>query len=181
MLEPMTVWAEVWPVAADTVGLWLISGDDAWRSKMPIGADSEPHFEAEMLILGQNPRPSVSILHSTSWRPDGPRIILTYIAVVQAGEFVRDEWPAALPISDELLAAVGPQQTNPATDPPLPRYVDVLFHAIRHLRFLQEYDATAADALPARWKPHLDKMEPTLAGLFSHPHGPLPSPWQRVD
>lgn len=29
MLEPMTVLVEVWPIAADEIGLWLLSGDNA--------------------------------------------------------------------------------------------------------------------------------------------------------
>jgi hypothetical protein len=50
MLEPMTVWIEAWPVAADNTSLWLISGHDAWRSG-PVMADDEPHAELEHVLI----------------------------------------------------------------------------------------------------------------------------------
>ena len=49
MLEPMTVHVEVWPIAADEIGLWLVSGDDCWRAG-PVMADDEPHSEVEYAI-----------------------------------------------------------------------------------------------------------------------------------
>ena len=39
MMEPMTTRVEVWPVAADELGIWLISGDDAWRPDLPVMAE----------------------------------------------------------------------------------------------------------------------------------------------
>ena len=163
----MNVQVEVWPVAADDVGLWLLSGETPWLSA-PITQDSDPHFEVEELCF-THPRPV--LVHSTSWRPDGPHIVLTYIVVYDTGaQPVLETWPVANPVSSALLDAVGPPATNAAHDVPIPRHVDVLVHAIRHLRFLQEHDATAADALPAAWRVHLEKLRPALAGLYSTAH-----------
>ena len=77
MLEPMTVHVEVWPIAADEIGLWLVSGDDCWRAG-PVMADDEPHSEVEYAVSEHMLLDDVALLHSTSWRVDGPRVVLTY-------------------------------------------------------------------------------------------------------
>lgn len=170
MLEPMTVQVEVWPVAADRIGLWLISGSDAWRSDA-VMADGDVHFEVEMLLhehgISDADAPA---LHSTSWRPDGPAIVLTYMAVVNPGGAVRERWPHALPITAELAEAVGKPPTHAANEAPVPRYVDVALHGLRHLAYLREHDATNAAAMGDLWRQHLAPFESALAGMYSEPH-----------
>lgn len=170
MCGRMSVQAEVWPIAADSAGLWLLSGSDAWRSG-PIPQDGDVHFEVENLLTDNALLDSALIIHSTSWRPDGPFVTLTYVAVV-ANEAapVLDRWPAAKPISLQLADMVGPPGTNAATDPPIPRYVDVLLHAIRHLCFLRDEDATVAQNLDSTWRRHLEALRPALAGMYSQLH-----------
>ena len=68
MMEPMTTRVEVWPVAADELGIWLISGDDAWRPDLPVMADNEPHFDVELELASHHAKDSTTLLHSTSWR-----------------------------------------------------------------------------------------------------------------
>lgn len=123
MLEPMTVRVEVWPVAADETGLWLVSGDDALRSAA-VPADSEPHAEVEITLARSGLMDHVTLLHSTSWRVDGPAILLTYVAVVATDDFVRGIWPGARPITVDLADAVGKPPTHAASEPPTPRYID---------------------------------------------------------
>jgi hypothetical protein len=48
--RPMIVVAEVWPVAADDLGLWLLSGDGP-RPSLPVMDDSEPFDYAEMELM----------------------------------------------------------------------------------------------------------------------------------
>lgn len=165
----MNVQVEVWAVASDVNGIWLVNGGEAWRSA-PIVQDSDPHFEVENVLADQAMTDDVRVVHSTSWRADGPHVVLTYIAVVERGSVVISDWPKALPLGEELLAAVGPPPTNPATAAPLPRYVDVLAHAVRHLRFLLDHDATARAAMPASLVPHLTRLTPALAGLYAAEH-----------
>ncbi len=50
---------------------------------------------------------------------------------------------------------------------PIPRYIDVLIHAIRHLRFLLDTDSDVADALGPEWARHLRQFEPVLSGLYT--------------
>jgi len=170
MSEPMGVRVETWPVAADDIGLWLISGDDAWRSSLPVMADGEPHAEVELLLYDHDALDDVALLHSTSWRVDEACVLLTYMALIQSSELVRDRWPTARPISLALPEAVGKPPTNAANEPPSPRYIDVLMHGLRHLRFLLDHDATAAAVMDANWRRHLANLEPALAGMYDQLH-----------
>jgi len=166
-MEPMCVRVEIWPLAADDVGIWLLSGDDAWRPSLPVGAASEPHAEVELALAGNGvEESSVVLVHSTSWRADGPAVVLTYVAVLRHSGIIRDDWPKARPVSAQLPEAVGKPPVNAATDPPAPRYVDVLLHAIRHLRFLLDTDSTARDALTGPWRQHLPHFKAALAGMY---------------
>lgn len=168
MLEPMTVRVEVWPVVADEIGLWLISGDDAWRSDN-VFADGDLHYEVEYL-LAEHDITRTNALHSTSWRPDGTAVILTYMAAMEVDGYAKDRWPHAQPITATLAEAVGKPPTHAANEAPVPRFIDVLFHGLRHLQYLTITDATNAAALGELWQQHLEPLAPALAGLYSEPH-----------
>lgn len=167
MLEPMTVRVEVWPVAADEISLWLLSGADAWRSDA-VPADSEPHAEVEWVLTRESQAvEDVALLHSTSWRVEGPAVLLTYIAVLRTDGLVHDKWPAAKPISLELSEHVGKPFRHGPAEPPTPRYIDVLLHGIRHLRFLLDTDSESGAALDQHWHRYLRALEPALATMYS--------------
>jgi hypothetical protein len=181
MPEYMTVAVEVWPLAADETAIWLLSDGDAWRLG-PIWADSDVHYEVQWLLFQHDidpdsalfvevpaPRPAAGVIHSTSWRPDGATIVLTYMAVVKADGYVLETWPHAAPVTSALPAAIGKAPPHGAADVPIPRVADVLLHGIRHLRFLatEEGDAETAAALDANWLRHLAPLRPALAQMFS--------------
>lgn len=169
MLEKMGITVEVWPVAADEAGIWLISGGDALRWG-PVMADGDVHYEAETLLRGFGlALDEVPVIHSTSWRPDGPAIVLTYMAVVKADGYVLETWPQAAPVTAALPAAVGKAPPHAAAEVPVPRVVDVLLHGIRHLKFLAgpDGDAETAAALDANWRRSVSSLQPALAMMFS--------------
>lgn len=182
MGELMTVTVEVWPLAADDAGIWLLSNGDAWRHG-PVEAASDVHYEVEMLLFhhGIDPgdavfiahlpadTPRSDVLHSTSWRPHGPTIVLTYMAVVKVAGYALETWPYAAPVTPALLAAVGKAPPHGAAEVPIPRVVDVLLHGLRHLRFLAgpDGDAETAAALDENWRRHLAPLKPALARMFS--------------
>lgn len=181
MGELMTVTVETWPLAADEAGIWLLSDGDAWRFG-PVEAASDVHYEAELLLFKHDidpgdavfiqlpdDTPRTDVLHSTSWRPDGPTIVLTYMAVVKASGYVLETWPDAAPVTSALPAAVGKAPPHGAAEVPVPRVVDVLLHGIRHLKFLAgpDGDAETAAALDANWLRHLAPLRPRLAEMFS--------------
>lgn len=170
--RPMTVTVEVWPVAADETGIWLLSPDGPWLSP-PVMADSEPHEAVELeLIQHTVSLGDVAVLHSTSWRAEGTAAVLTYVAVVRCPGLVRESWPDARPVSLGLAEHVGRPPTHAPVEPPAPRYVDVLIHAIRHLRFLLTTDATVAAALTEDWGVHLAQFEPAIAKMYGSLHVP---------
>lgn len=162
--EHMGVRLEIWALAADKFGIWLLSGPDAWRSPR-IPADSQPHFELETTLL-EHGMPAPALVHSTSWRHDDPHVILTYVATFPVDDLVRDVWPDALPVSPKLLPAVGNPPPHGAAEPPTVRYLDVLHHGVRHLAYLRGTDASARDALSGHWVTHLERLEPALAGMY---------------
>jgi hypothetical protein len=172
MAEPMGVRVEVWPLVATSTGVWLVSGDDAWRPSVPVMSDTEPHGEVEMALATNEALDDAVLLHSTSWRTDGQAVVLTYVAVLRCSELVQERWPQARPVSIRLAEAVGKPPTNAPVDAPAPRYIDVLLHGIRHLKFLLETDATNAAALDDNWRTHLSALSPALAGMYDETHQP---------
>jgi len=169
MLEKMGITVEVWPTAADQAGIWLISGGDALRWG-PVMADGDVHYEAEALLRGFGvDLADVAVIHSTSWRPAGPAIVLTYVAVVKVSGYVLETWEDAAPVTAALPAAVGKAPPHRAAEVPIPRLVDVPLHGLRHLKFLAgpEGDAETAAALDANWLRHLAPLKPALAAMFS--------------
>ena len=170
MAENMPVTAEGWVVAADRAGLWLVSGAGAWRTPA-VPSDSGPHFELE-LELGAHGihEDQVALMHSTSWRADGPRLIVTYMVVVTADDLVRGNWRHALPITVRAAGEVGRPRTHAPDEPPEPSDFHVLMHGLRHLKYLLDHDATSAAAMGDLWRQHLGPFEPALAGMYSEPH-----------
>ena len=181
MGELMTVAVEVWPLAADKAGIWLVSGGGPWKFG-PVEAASDVHYEAELLLFKHDidpgdavfiqlpaDTPRTDVLHSTSWRPDGPAIVLTYMAVVKAIGYVLETWPDAAPVTAALPAAVGKAPPHAAAEVPVPRVVDVLLHGVRHLKFLAgpDGDAETAAALDANFLLHLAPLRPALVTMFS--------------
>lgn len=173
-LEYMQVRPEVWPLAADRMGIWLLSGAQQWKPLGPVYSDGSVHADVEGILTtnGVDIDPELLlVLHSPSWRSDGYAVILSYVAVVAVqGDFVRSQWPGAEPVSPLLPAAVGQPLKHGPVDPPIVRDVDVLLHALRHLAFLRLYDSTSAAVLERNryWSAALDTLQPALAGLYQH-------------
>lgn len=170
MSEPMTARLEIWPVSADSTGIWLVSGTDAWRPSLPVMADTEPHADVELELYRHGADQDVMLLHSTSWRVDGPYLTLTYMAVLPNPGVVLDRWKDARPISLPLVEAVGKPPTHSPVEAPAPRHIDVLMHGLRHFRLLMATDATSAAALTEPWPTHLRPLQPALAGLYDQVH-----------
>lgn len=166
MSEPMPTYMEVWPVAADPARIWLLSGNGPWYSSLPVGSDSEPHAEVQDTLWANGALDRPLLLHSTSWRVDGQRLLLTYIAVIDVHGLVLDAWPDAQPVSLDLAEAVGGALPCHPANPPTPRHIDVLLHGIRHLRFLLDTDSANAAALNEHWRTHLKRLSPALARMY---------------
>jgi hypothetical protein len=94
------------------------------------------------------------VVHSTSWRHQDGRVILTYVAVVEAPEQLPRESLVELPVARAELArgdAMGPPKTIGVTA--------VLEHALRHLSWLVQDDPAIAEAL-SDWTAILSGYKP---------------------
>lgn len=170
MCEPMRVRVEVWPIAADDKGLWLLSGLSPWTTGN-IPSDGSAHDELEYLLFSTGALDKTILMHSTSWRQDGPAVLLTYVAVLGCGDLAIDQWRNAVPISAAVVDTVGLPAAGPAVDPPVVRHLDVLLHALRHVRQLLDTDAGAQAVLDERWRRHLAEWKPALAGMYQRTTG----------
>lgn len=173
MFEPMTVWVEVWPVAADETGLWLLSGGEPWLDG-PVMADNSEDFMAKMLLRGNGITDDDLLwTHFTSWHPDGPRHVDTYLAIVDIGAgSVFERFPRATPITPGIYdnPEVGKPPTHGATEEPVPRSLDVLYHALGHLKDQIRKNATTRAAVGDLMRDHLEPYEETLAGMYETLH-----------
>ncbi len=160
------VTSEVWAVAADDAGIWLLG---RWPSE-PVRTDSDEHTAAQLELITHGAFAETVVMHSTSWRSDGPAMVCTYLAVVDCPGPVREHWPEALPVSTALADLVGRPRTHGPMEPPVPSHWHVLLHGIRHLRFLLTTDATVAAALTEKWGEHLANFEPAIARMYDQIH-----------
>ncbi len=164
-MEPMSASTELWTLGADDASIWLLPGD-RWYGG-PIPSDTIVQAEAELLAFGHDPSLTFPLMHSTSWRQDEHGLVLTWAGIADTGgDYVRARWPEALPITLEMAREAGKPMRHKANAPALPREWDVLLHAVRHLRFLRDYEDDAAAAMSPAWCAHLDEWTPVLAGLY---------------
>lgn len=119
------------------------------------GAPADVVLTRALARYGLEPR----ILHSTSWRHDGEHVVLTYLAVVDPPAQPNANL-AAEPVNRVDLAR------GSATAPPASiASAQVLEHALRHLAWLLDDDATVAAALP-EWREPLAGYAPEpFAGI----------------
>jgi hypothetical protein len=176
--EPMTLRAEVWPLAADQAGIWLLTGDRLVMES-PVTSDSDPWDEAKLLLagIGVTDPGSLRFLHGTSCRPDHGKWVITHVAVVEAGDPVRADWPFALPLTSELMDYAGKPLPHGPTTAPLPRDWDVACHAAGHLAELRIRNSvfrgliygepgTPRMASGLHWGRELSDLDPKLATMY---------------
>jgi hypothetical protein len=168
--ELMTVSAELWALSANADGIWLVSPKYGWRSG-PIYADDDPYHVVTRTLNEYGALEAAKIIHSTSWRAEDGSLLLTYVAALDCSN-VHRHWAHAELVSHALPEAVGPPIGHAANEPPIPDYAHVLLHAMRHLRFLEDHDATVSAAFSPAWRQHLQEFEPALAGMYSIRHQP---------
>jgi hypothetical protein len=94
------------------------------------------------------------VVHSTSWRAEEGRIILTYVAAVEPPGMLPPDSLDVRPVARAEIARGG------AMAPPTAIGVEaVLEHALRHLSWLVRDDPAISNVLAA-WKPQLAAFTP---------------------
>jgi hypothetical protein len=156
-------------VAQSLETLTIYLGPDGAHHLRPIHADTlrlgwPPDRKPGEIVLEAVARYGLTplLVHSTSWRHEEGRLVLTYVSVVdrpdELSEYLSDE-----PVVRADLARGG------AFGPPSEIDVaQVLEHAFRHLAWLVKDDAVVGEQLAA-WRNFLERYEPEPFRAFGAP------------
>lgn len=143
---------EVLPVALRPDGLVWMKPAHAESLRVGLPASAKPG-EVVLDVLKWYPLEPV-VVHSTSWRHEKARIILTYVAVVSP--------PAQLPPDSLIAVHVQRAELARGEATAAPRSIGVeavLEHALRHLSWLVNDDPAVTAAL-TDWKQVLADFRP---------------------
>lgn len=143
---------EVLPVALGDDGLLWMKPLHADSLRVGLPPSSRP-AEVVLEVLRWYPLAPI-VVHSTSWRHEEGRIILTYVAVVEHPHEIAKDSLVALPVERAELAR------GEATAAPRNIGVEaVLEHALRHLSWLVRDDPAVMKELAA-WTNVLAEFQP---------------------
>jgi hypothetical protein len=131
---------EILPVALEGSEIRSLRPDCAasYIVGWPSRARPEETAAGALETLGLRP----VVLHSTSWRHSQNEVVLTYLAVLDAGFALPESWEAHSVAHRELARG------DALTPPPTIAVDQVLEHALRHLAWLTREDEVVANALP---------------------------------
>lgn len=102
------------------------------------------------------------LVHSTSWRYDEGRLILTYIAAVERPQEMSHH------LTEEPVARSDLARGDAFGPPPEIGVAQVVEHAFRHLAWLVKDDVVVGEQLRA-WVDFLDRYEPEPFRAFGRP------------
>ncbi|HEX5937358.1 MAG TPA: hypothetical protein VFZ75_06690 [Actinomycetota bacterium] len=94
------------------------------------------------------------VVHSTSWRHEEGRVVLSYVAVVDAPSQLLDGTLVRTPVVRADLA-----RGDATAPPPEIGVLQVIEHALRHLSWLVQDDPAIGEALPD-WRELLERYQP---------------------
>ncbi|HXY71096.1 MAG TPA: hypothetical protein VEM41_01005 [Actinomycetota bacterium] len=103
------------------------------------------------------------LVHSTSWRMDETRVVLTYVVVVEGPAELNEN------LLDEPVARADLARGDALGGVPEIAVIQVIEHAFRHLSWLVKDDEAVRAALPD-WVAFLERYEPEPFRAF----GPSP-------
>jgi hypothetical protein len=132
--------------------------------------DPDAIMRAELARRGLVNGHSARYAHSTSWRYEDGRTLLTYLVWVDPGILQGLQTSLLSLVPSDIPRSSGPL----APRPNVLRKKDVLMHALRHLRYLivERKDAWVAETVGGRATCDLlYRLEPALAGCITAPSG----------
>ncbi len=143
---------EVLPVGLREDGLFWMKPVHADSLRVGLSPSAKPH-DAVLDVLKWYPLEPI-VVHSTSWRHEEGRVVLTYVAAVAPPRELPAESLVVLPVRRAELAR------GEAMAAPKSIGVEaVLEHALRHLSWLAKDDPAVMKAL-AGWREVLAAFEP---------------------
>ena len=136
------VQAEVFVVWLNTDHLELTGPCGAAPWLIELGETEHPLAAVERVVRDVVGPPL--LLHSTSWRRDRASVILSFVAVIEAG--LVDGMESA-PIDRTELA-----RSSATAAPVTIDYRQVVEHGLRHMAWLAHDDRVVAETLPDDWR-----------------------------
>ena len=143
---------EVLPVSLIGAGLVWMKPVHADSLRIGLSPKTRP-ADAVLDVLKWYPLQPL-VIHSTSWRHEEGRVILTYIAAVLPPQDLPSDSLLVLPVGRTELAR-GEAMAAPQTI----GVEAVLEHALRHLAWLLHDDRSVMETLGS-WKPYLAGFQP---------------------
>ena len=150
--------------------LFVYLGDHGPRHLRPIHAGSlrlgmRPDQQPGTVVLQTTRRYGLTplLVHSTSWRFDSGRVVLTYVAAVAPPGEDRNE-----NLADEPVERIDLARGDAFAPPPTIDVTQVLEHAFRHLAWLVKDDDEVHAALPD-WAAFLATYQPEPFRSFGTP------------
>ena len=165
------IWCEILPISlADGQIVYLRRCRDegrAWHEPQSAGQHPSVAVRGHVeQFFGARIEPRSAVVHSTAWRYEQGRLILTYLAVVDA------HWLQQLPTQRAWFAeAVGSEATLRSSSLAPPERIaigHVLAHALDHLTLLYSTDAAISSVLGGRWADPLASRAMRPAGELPH-------------
>jgi hypothetical protein len=168
--SPLTsvAWSSAF-VAQSLEVLFIYLGEGGAHNLRPIHAETlrlgwSPDAKPGEIVMEAAERYGLTplLVHSTSWRHEAGRLILTYIAVI--------ERPVKLThyLSDEPVGRAELARGDAFGPPPEIGVAQVLEHAFRHLAWLVKDDAVVGERL-ADWVEFLSDFTPEPFRAFGPP------------
>lgn len=142
-----------------------------WHHELPPHQHpTEVVVDALEADLGAAFDPATAVVHSTSWRYEGERLVLSYLAALPPLACAPPGF-VFVPVGCAVGGSV--RSSDPAAIP----VMDVLTHGLRHLAMLRVSDPAIGEALSGRWHDLLVHWDPLPAGLIDHclPTSGMPS------
>jgi hypothetical protein len=140
--------------------LFVYLSPDGARHLRPIHSETlrlgwPPKAKPGQIVLDSAARYGLAplLVHSTSWRHEEDRVVLTYVAAV------REPDELSVYLADEPVGRADLARGDAFGPPPEIGIAQVLEHAFRHLSWLVQDDAVVGEAL-ADWVSFLSRYEP---------------------
>ncbi|MGZ4149141.1 MAG: hypothetical protein ACXVQJ_03790 [Actinomycetota bacterium] len=158
-------------VSQSLEALFVYLGDDGAHHLRPIHARTlrmgwpATQQPGEIVVVAARRYGLVPLLvHSTSWRLEDARVVLTYLVAVERPAELNEN------LADELVSRADLARGDAMGPPPEIGVSQVIEHAFRHLSWLVKDDDAVRAALPG-WVAFLDQYEPEPFRPFGAPPG----------
>lgn len=164
-LSGPTVSLEVFPVFLSEGRPYVLVPRDTQSWQFPLQNSGHAHDLVRCTLVSNTLEPEV--IHSTSWRQNREKLLITYLVVVHNPEKIPKGFNALPAVQSGLVRgeATAPPQNIPTQA--------VIHHAFQHLAWLYQTDAIIRDTLSESWREVLRPFQPQPFKSFESSPGKM--------